>query len=146
MPRNIYRILTDMPNSKHHTRYSYSLESSCNWAVKLCASAKGCAHLLSYSQAGKGGKCRLCPPHTGLLLISKISPTDKVAQAWQTQGLVLDTGNSVSIQNDAEMVVITGEILDTQLFSPSSEEKTRCLLEYAKVRFGLQTTSLTAPV
>lgn len=33
--------------------------------------------------------------------------------------------------------------LETQLFPPSSEEKTRCWMEYAKVIFGLQATTLT---
>lgn len=82
--------------------------------MKLCASAKGCAHLLSYSQAVKGGKCCLRPPHTGLLLSFKISPADRVGQTLQTQGLVLGIGNSVSIQSDTEMVAITGENINVR--------------------------------
>lgn len=62
----------------------------------------------------KGGKCCLRPPHTGLLLSFKISPADRVGQTRQTQGLVLGTGNSVSIQSDTEMVAITGENINVR--------------------------------
>lgn len=37
-------------------------------------------------------------------------------------------------------------MLDTKLFPPSSDEKTRHWMHYASVRFGLQAASLTVPV
>lgn len=77
----------------------------------------------------------LCYPDTGLLLTSKISPTDKVGQTRQPQGLDLDIGSSLSTQTDTEMVVnMAGNslLLDTQLFPSCSEEKARGRMEYAR--------------
>lgn len=136
MPRNIYRTLTDMPKSKHHTRLSYSLESSCNWAVKLCARAraKDWAHLLSYSQAGKGGKrslyVLLILDYYWALKYHLLTRWAKPDSPWGWT-LTLD----LSVQTDTEIVVNKGgntRLLDTQLFPSPSEEKARGWMEYAR--------------
>ena len=137
MPRNIYRTLTNMPNSKHHTRLSYSLESSCNWAVKLCASAKDCAHFLSYRQTGKGGKCRLylllialesrwakSDCYGNWILILKALCQFSAIQKWWLLTLVWPSSMDVAIKSQSRLYM-TGRnihLLDTG-FLNSSEKK-----------------------